>query len=268
MLENLPDAMRAELERALKMGANYPQPVQAFHDAPLHPQALSQLMMTSDDISLHRTFTSVGKDMSETSLQFTNHANNESHVLTVQVHDNYAGPLNALIHHLTGYECSLTEIISSTHTPLGRTSLRSPTSIFWIRGNLFVTLRHLTPKPSEDSSNHLHSLASRVDSHLQSGAVQPPFHHQADTRLNDPAPETVQAGELFTIRLASNERNFAEMHAQSSDATVIATEGQATEEGVFEFMALKAGMATISLFVAHKITLHPRYRVMRIEVLP
>lgn len=273
-IPSLPATMRTTLETVLELGANHPPPTQAFHDAPLHANALTPLLTSSrTDLILFQTFTTVGKSISEISLQFANKANTESYVLNIQVHDNYLGPVNALIHHLMGYEASLTDVISTTESPLGRTSLRDQNSTFWIRGNLFITLRHHLPSPSStslsSSLSELHSLATAVDMHLQAGSVQPPLHLQPDMRLAAPAPQTVKVNELFTLRLAEAavERNYEQMVGWSSDESVIASEGVAeTGSGVFNFMALKEGRAVLEIRVAQRETLFPRTMVMGVQV--
>lgn len=185
-------------------------------------------------------------------------------ILDVQVFDSYEDPVNAMQHHVSGYQ--VPKVLSPTETPLGQVSLQSPTSMFWVRGNVFVKLRHFPSDPLSATPLDLAAIALRFDQHLESAAVQPPSHARADTRLQTPAPKTVEVGEKFSLSLAEDSAAHSDMHARSSDASVIISEGPADENGLFNFYARMVGSVDITVIVAHEATLHPAFEVFQIDV--
>ncbi|MCJ1400403.1 hypothetical protein MMC11_003608 [Xylographa trunciseda] len=273
---SLPSRMRNLIEAALDLGLNPNPPPPSYYDASLDQASLSTVFASSNKIQHLQTFCSISRFRSKISHDFSTDGG-AGFTVEVFTHVNFEDPIKSMIHYLASFEASLSDVVSATPSLLGLRSLQSLSSIFWIRGNLFILLNFAIPDDlllsgREDDFAQYKSqsfdLALKLDGYLAQHAVDQSLISKPDTTLVKGAdmPDQVKVDTIFSITMANPQTAATTSYCESDDPSVLVADGVVSEGGTFNFYGRRTGLTVLTLFLAQRNTFYPIARDFVVEV--
>ena len=193
-------------------------------------------------------------------------------IVQVDAFDAIDSPAKALTYFLAGYSAATLEGVVEPWnlTPhLGQYAFRDATSIFWIRGNLFIRVLGFTAPDSDGSdlesvAGDIQALAAAVDQEFRERESVPDMPETIEVR---DAPEGVQRGPRLTeVHLRVENAGLFEVLASESDNNNVLVSRGPPEDDMFTFYAMKSGKATVTIVGSAKGSLKPVQLSLEIEV--
>ncbi|KAF2118015.1 hypothetical protein BDV96DRAFT_571269 [Lophiotrema nucula] len=273
LLEDLryPLGVRTAVEKTLTKGRNASPPALSNCNASFDAETVCAQLSGIAHAKLVRTSTMLGKDRTRRTIECLLDAPAISLRIDIGVHTSLEAAINTMVYHLAGFETNIDEIGERTNQPLGSISVRTPLSVFWANGNVFVNLRISSSNSiTSEEATVLDSIAKALDEYLESSKVsnsnqlRPAIALRQDT----PVPTTVKVGDSFTVQIEDTADVASESFGMTDIPDAIVAGGVMAESGNFDFLAAVPRVAVVSLVCAHKTTLYPATASYIVEVVP
>lgn len=265
-------ALQTDIEKTLKRGKTLHQPPLVFNAAPVHQDTLIELLLAEDGagygFSHHSSTVSVVRGVTRTVVKLieqTATTQADTIVLELDVFDSLEHPVQALKSYLRGFEITpLNAVIDTCENPLGAYSFRTPRSVFWVRGNLFIRLSHYSTESSTDATALL-DLSTRLEAHLVSHPIDPDAPTGGLVMSVKPSG-MIHQGQKFSLKLRCDGEILKEQTATSDDVMLVLPAGPGNENGIFQFYARGIGQTNVTINAADALTLRPSGVTVQITV--
>lgn len=241
-----------------------------FNTAPVHPDTLILLLSSEPGLRHQETHISVRRNATRLNLGFKNSepCNLETVDLTLDIFDSFEKAISALTSHLLTFQARpLQSVIKPLETQLGDFSYRTPSSVFWVRGNQFIHVQEIKADPVAPSgSSAIYQIAAKLDEHLASNIsrvdVGAPSVFLDDRSLQS----HVLSGQSFSTRLQENAALLKTKQAFCDDTSILLPSGPVSDGVDLRFFALKSGTTQVHICVADAVTLRPGEVTFEVEV--
>ncbi|KIW78893.1 hypothetical protein Z517_08732 [Fonsecaea pedrosoi CBS 271.37] len=152
---------------------------------------------------------------------------------------------------------------------IGTHSLRTDTSVFWIRDTIFAKVfvdDFSTDMPSDRLKHLIHNVARKIDEHLEKYSVSEENQTIPHATLQTARNMLVEVGQTFKVHIM-DAGDLHKVKPSLIEHTDLVTQvGSGSASGEYTFFALKYGKTEITLPIAHAKTLAMKLLKLTIDI--
>ncbi|MCJ1393731.1 hypothetical protein MMC18_006607 [Xylographa bjoerkii] len=272
-----PPPIQAEIEAVITRGTNPDLPDRVINDATLDEASLLPLVIGETSLQQSKSDLKISAGATRLQLRLRESQQDPDNLgvqaiatevlIRIHTYEHFEHAIYSLGAEFMKYQTSISDTFSALQNPVGAISVKTSTSVLFVRGNSLVVIELLGfPPANRSAALDLEAMAQRIDTYLAENPAQPSGHRRPNLRLHHAAPTTVHVGESFSLKLQDVDSLARQTYTHTSNGRVIVSAGKADASGVFTFHAIAPGTAEITLSVAHHETLHPAHEMYIIEV--